>query len=545
MKKTAVRHTEPAHLVLGTFALNILSLALPIMTLQIYDRILPNPDSGTLPLLICGVIIAIMIETCLRIARAWMMGWNGAVYEHRLAGKAMNHILAADIFQTTKTGAGGFLHRMSAISRLKDFKNGYVCVTMTELIFVPVFLGLIIYIAAPLAFIPLSLLLIFTGISSMQGKRIREELKKREQADDIRYDFMIDCLNGIHTLKSFALEHLLARRYEKLQEESGFASFRTAEASTAAFNTGTMLSHIMMAAVISFGAIAVVGGTITTGALIATLQLSGRLMQPVQRALALWTRYQDISIARGKVQDIFDLPAYHRKNTAELPAPSGRIDARNLSFGTVLKDISLSVGQGECIAIGGPAGSGKTTLMEILAGLYPADRGELILDGAPIDQYPMPQLIRHIGYLASDASVFRGTIRDNITCFGSIAEADAQSIARMLHVDRDVASLPQGFDTMLQPGSAGIIPPGLRQRIALTRTLASRPKIILFDEADRALDRDGYNLVFSLMGRLRGKATIIIASEDSNITALADRHYTLQDGTLLEKNAAPERKAAS
>src|SRR5688572_8214905 len=121
-------YAEPANLVLGTVALNILSLALPIMTLQVYDRILPNPDSGTLPLLIVGVSIALLLETCLRIARAWILGWNGAVYEHEMSAAAMRHILSADVSRSERVGTGEFLHRMAAIGKLRDFHNGYVMV---------------------------------------------------------------------------------------------------------------------------------------------------------------------------------------------------------------------------------------------------------------------------------------------------------------------------------------------------------------------------------------------------------------------------------
>ena len=533
--------TETGHLFFATVAINLLSLSLPIMTLQVYDRILPNPESGTLPVLIMIVSLAICCETLLRLARAWMMGWSGAVYEHKLSETAMQRILAADVSRSAPCGVGEFLHRLTAIGKVKEFENGYVLVTMTELAFIPVFLAVIAYIALPLVIVPVALLAIFVAVSVWQGKRLQRAMDERDRRDDKRYDFLIECLKGIHTLKAFALESLFARRYEHLQEQSGKASFRTAEASTAAFNFGTMISHLMMAAVMTVGAMAAISGYVTTGALIASLQLSGRLMQPAQRGLSLWARYQEISIAQKKIAEIFKMPRLKHSPIAELPAPTGYLSVQSVTCRKLLNDVSLDMVPGDTIAIRGASGSGKTMLMEMLAGLYPPDSGRIMIDGVDINSYPPEELSRHIGYIATDGAIFHGTIRDNMTRFGTISEAAALDIARRLHVDREIALLPSGFDTVLQPQGGDQVPPGLRQRIAMTRILAAHPKIILFDESDRALDRDGYNLVFGLLAQISRHTAIVLVTDDANLTALAKRRYQLIGGKLFEDTAADDR----
>lgn len=533
--------TEKGHLFFATVAINILSLSLPIMTLQVYDRILPNPESGTLPVLMAIVCLAILCETLLRLARAWMMGWSGAVYEHKLSESAMQRILSADVARSAPCGVGEFLHRLTAISKVKEFQNGYVLVTVTELAFIPVFLLVIAYIALPLVVIPLALLMVFVAVSAWQGKRLQRAMDARERYDDKRYDFLIECLKGIHTLKAFAMESLLTRRYEHLQEQSGKASFRTAEASTAAFNFGTMISHLMMAAVMTVGAMAAISGYVTTGALIASLQLSGRLMQPAQRGLSLWARYQEIAIAQKKITEIFKMPRLQHAPVADLPAPTGYLSVQSITCRKIFSDVSLDMVPGDAIAIRGASGSGKTMLMEMLAGLYPPDSGKILIDGLDITQYPPEELSRHIGYIATDGAIFHGTIRDNMTRFGTISEAAALDIARRLHVDREVALLPAGFDTILQPQGGDPVPPGLRQRIAMTRILAAHPKIILFDESDRALDRDGYNLVFGLLAQISRHTAIVLVTDDANLTALAKRRYHLVGGKLLEDTSASDR----
>ncbi len=526
---------DTPRLLLSSIALNLLTFALPIMTLQIYDRILPNPDSGTLPVLMAGVAAAVALEAALRLARAWMIGWNGAVYEQRTAGAAMRHLMAADPGSTAGLGTGEFLNRMAAIGKMKDFHNGYSISTIVDLAFIPVFLGVIFYIARPLALILVFMLLIFALVSVRQGCRLRGALERRDAVDDRRYDFMIECLKGIHTIKSFSLENLFARRYDLLQERSGIASLRAAEASTAAFNAGTLLSHLMMAMVITAGAVFAIKGLVTAGALVATLQLSGRLMQPVQRGLVLLAKYEDFLVARKKLDTIFSLPLAAVSPAPEMPDRFGTLSVRHVSSGTLLKDINLDLEIGDVVVIGGIDAAAKTELMEILAGLRPAEAGDVLVDGLDIHAYPPQNLVAHVGYLPPEGALFRGTIRDNITGFGSLQTASAQELSHLLGVDTDVARLPAGFDTMLQADGADPVTPGLRQRIALSRILAARPRVILFDEADRGLDRIGYDALFRLLARLARKTAMVIISDDANMVSLATRRYTLRGGQLVEE----------
>ena len=540
---------KTADLLLSTLAINILSLALPTMTLQVYDRILPNPGSGTLPVLIAGVCVAVILETIMRLGRAYGMGWSGAAYEHRLSCQAMNHMLKSDLSAPTSHGIGEHMNRLAAIGRLKDFYNGYSLVTMFELLFVPLFLALTVYIAGPLAIVPVIVLMAFTVVSYHQGKTLRRELEARDLTDDQRYNFLIESLEGIHSLKSFGLENIFSRRYEALEEKSTVANFRVTESSARAFDTAAIFSHLMVAGVIGAGAVFVLEGMISTGALIATILLSGRMMQPVQRALALWAKYQDYTLSRSKAESIFEVPL-HPSASAQTasPAREGTLALNNVSFRRadnepwLLKDINLTLNPGECVSLASDNSPSLAALLDMIAGVYAAKTGDIRIDGQNVLQYPSKDLINHVGYVQSEGMIFRGTIRDNLTCFGQIAEDKVQEMAALFQVDTDIASLPSGFDTFLNGNSTDTIPPGLKQRISMVRVLAPKPRLILFDNADRSLDRSGYNLVYNLLARLKGKATIILSSDDHNLTAQASRFYFLTDGRLVEQSPHSDSK---
>lgn len=528
-------------LLLSSLTINILSLALPTMTLQIYDRILPNPGSGTLPVLITGVCVAVVLETVMRLARSYSMGWAGAAYEHRLSCEAMNHILRSDLAAPVSYGIGEHMNRLSAIGRLRDFYNGYSVTTIFELLFVPLFIGLIIYIAGPLSVVPVAVLMIFTLVSYMQGKTLRRALEERDEIDDRRYNFLIESLEGIHSLKSFGLENIFARRYEALEERSTIANFRVTEDSARAFDTASIFSHLMVAGVIGAGAVFVLQGMISTGALIATILLSGRIMQPVQRALALWAKYQDYSLSRQKVESIFEIPLHPSlPDEGVSPVREGALSMDNVSFRRsdaspfLLQKVNLTLERGECVCVSSDHTPSLAALLDILAGLYAPTTGEIKVDGKNILRYPSKELINHVGYIQSEGMIFRGTIRDNLSCFGQIPDDKVQEMAALFQIDRDIAGLPSGFDTYLNGNATDTIPPGLKQRIAMVRVLAPKPRIILFDNADRSLDRDGYNLVYNLLARLMGKATLVISSDDYNLTSQASRFFSIEKGILTE-----------
>ena len=525
-------------LVASTVAINLLSLGLPILTLQVYDRILPNPESSTLSVLIIGVAVAIALEAGLRLARAYTIEWAGAVTEHRLSCAAIDHLLRADLSRVGPHGVGEQLHRLGAIGKLKDFHNGQSVTVMLELGFILIFLALITYIAGWLVVVPLAVVGLLVACGFVHGRTLRGALSARDAKDDARYNFLIESLERVHTLKAFALERAFQRRYERFAEGSARANFMTTEAAAKTFNTGAVFANLMVIAVVAVGASIVLAGEMTSGALIATVLLSGRVVQPVQRALALWARYQDYRNARSRVGMLFETPVTATAMVRSDVSKLGSVELRNVSFRYgndakwVLEKVDLSLAPGDIVAVSGAQGSGKSTLVSLLANIVPPTIGEALVNDVPVQEIGDKFIGDHVGYLMTEGVIFRGTIRENITRFGTVDEKGAREVASLLQVDKDVARLPAGFETRLEGSAVDTIAPGLRQRIAFTRALATKPRILLFDQADRALDRAGYNLVFSLLNRLRGKVTMVPISDDQNITALADRHYVIENARL-------------
>ncbi len=526
--------------ILSTLAISILSLALPITTLQVYDRILVNKGTGTLFVLILGVCVAIMLETALRIGRTYILIRSGAAYEHRMSVRFVEQMILARSGKMKFTGVGDFLHNMATISRLREFYTGQQLVTYVELMFVPVYLAMVFYISGSLVLVPVLILSVFAVLAMRNGSQLKNYLQYRENADDKRFNFLVETLEGIHSLKALGLERLFSRRYEQMEASSSRANFQLSRHISKTYNSGGLFSNIMVVAVISVGAYMVLAGELTNGALIAALLLSGRLMQPVQKGLALWTRFQGFKIAQANMRAAISTPRKEilkRKNAYELTS-EGQIELKKISFvcnvtgRTILNDVRLDLKRGESLLITGAHGAGKSVLLKLMCGALAPTSGTINLDGEDIRTFGARELVNHVACLETSPSLLRGSIRHNISSFGLADPVKVNSVARLMGVDTEVAKLPGGFDTFVTGNQSDTISPSLCQRIAITRDLATKPRLILFDNADRSMDFEGYLAVYQLLARLKSSVTMVICSDDENLRALTDRHYHLVNGRL-------------
>jgi ATP-binding cassette, subfamily C, bacterial LapB len=540
--KPARFNTHNGTLILTTVAINILALAVPVTTLQVYDRIVRNPGStGTLDVLVAGVCIVILLDIALRLSRSYLLSFNGARYVHQVTVTGMRHVLAFDGRHCATHNVAAGLNSFAAIRSLRDNFSGHTLTVAVDVAFVPIYLAVIWSIGGAIVLVPLVVILLFTLFSVRVGLLLKRQLESRRALDDKRYDFLIRTLNAIHSVKALAAEHLHLRRYEALHDESCRANHRLSLLATSSFNKSSLFSQIMKASVVGAGAYEVIHGQLTVGALIAVVLVSSRIMQPIQRGLVLWVQYQDVQLAKRKVQEIFATPRMEKRVTQRQPIYSGCLEFKNLTFQftdagpPLLGRISLKLGRGDAISIGGHPGSGKSTLLKVIAGMYRCTGGDVLIDGISINEISSEQTQRIIGLLSAAGTVFRGTIRDNVTRFGAIPFSEAVEVIATLGLKQEFSRLPQGFDTPLAGTITDPISPGLKQLIAILRVLVNKPRIILFDNADMYLDQVSYQRLYRALATIKRHTTLVIVSNDQNFLSLADRDFLLRNGSLSEK----------
>ncbi len=526
----------------ASFFINVLSLAMPLSLLQIYDRILPNTSFNTLAMLVGGIGIALLLEAVLRVGRSYLSGWMGARFEHMAGCAAVERILSTSVNEFEKEGSGVHLERMSALSTLKEFYAGQAIMALFDLPFAFIFLMLISYLAGGLVLVPIVLVALFAFNAWRIGTKLRKAISERMVADERRFNFIIEVLGGIHTLKSMAMETQMLRRYERLQEACASTDYTVTRHSSSAMNLGALFSQLTMFAVVGVGSTYVIDGQLTVGGLAACTMLSGRAMQPLQRAVGIWARFQAIQLARGKMREIFEMEP---ETEGGLPVVGnefeGDIELRGvgLKFSpdqpSLFEGVNLTVRPGEIIGISGGNSSGKSSLLYLMMGAMRTSQGQVLIDGQDINELDPTSVRRKIAYLPQHGVLFNGSILENLTMFKPELEEKALKIARLLGLDDVVARMPFGYDTNVGNGAHDSLPRGIKQRIAIGRALMSDPVVLLFDEANAAMDSAGDKVLTDFLEQAHGKRTLILVSHRPSLLRMADRVYDLTDGKFSER----------
>jgi len=533
-------------LMLASTFVNLLALAMPLTLLQVYDRIIPSDAAGTLILLVIGIGTALILEALLRLGRSYVSGWMGARFDHLAGCAALERLLNVSIVDYERIGSGVHLERMDALGTLKEYYAGQTFITLVDVPFAVIYLAALTYLAGHLVMVPITLMVLFTLTALWVGTKLKAALEDRMNADDRRFSFIIEVLGGVHTVKGLAMEEQMLRRYERLQETCADADYHVAMHSSNANSVGALFSQLVLFCVVGYGATFVIDGELTVGGLAACTMLAGRSMQPMQRLVGVWTRYQSVELARERIRELFTMEVEKPPGLPKLPPIRGDIKVENLTFTfgrnkdgddipPLFEGISLYADAGETVGISGGNASGKTSLLYLTMGILMPTEGRVLADGHDLMDFD-PSSIRHqIAYLPQEGTLFNGTLLENITMFREEKVQDAFDVAKLLGLDSVVAHMPQGYDTPVGDGASDKLPRGIKQRIAIARALVDKPRVLLFDEANSSMDSAGDAMLKTLLERLKGRVTMILVTPRPSLLTLADRIYDIEESSLRER----------
>lgn len=529
-------------LILCSVLLNLLGVALPIFTLQVYDRVLPNAAQDTLLLLTVLLFTVLIGESLMRGIRTALTSWAGARYEHGAGCAGIERLLAADYKAAGADTAGTHLERLGAIDRLREFYANQGAIILIDLPFALLFTLIIWAVAGPLAWMTVAVFIGFGLVAAIVGRVLHRAVDDRAESDKRRTSFMIEVLSSITTIKALTMEPLMMRRYERLLDGASTAAFRVTYLSALSQALGSFFSNLAIVVVMVYGSLLVIDSQMTVGQLACSSLLAGRVMQPLLRAMGIWSNFQSVRLAEeqiAKLQAMPQEPGGLKRGAGIVKA--GRIDLRDVSLDDgngrpLLDHVTLSISAGETIGIVGADTSDRNAILLLIAGLLRPTGGEILYDGTALqsaDARPGPD---EIGLLPRNATVFQGSLLDNLTMFRRGAAADtALRLAERLGLDGFIATLANGYETQVNGGQTETLPGGVRQRIAIIRALVEQPRIILFDEANNGLDRNSNEQLLALLSELKGSSTIVLVSYQPSMLRLADRMFELHDGKLIER----------
>ena len=521
----------------ATFALNLLALALPLVVLQIFDRVIPFEATETLFFLFVGLCVVAVLEFVLKTARTVLLGSSGKAFENKLCGQFMQATLNADPEAFAKTTPAAHLDQFGAIAQLRGFYAGQGRILAIDLPFTAIFVAMIWLIGGWLVLVPVGcMVLLFLFKTSLQAAQ-SSIFEQRRILDSRRYSFLAEALSQIRTLKANTMEPQILRRYELLQEQTTDISHRIIKFSGMSQSFGALFSQLAVAAMGLFGSYLIIIEQIGVAELAACMLLNGRTVQPMLKALGLWVQSENISAAKAKFQNACAI-------TARPVVPNHAADLKgSVSFkGTALKqpdtdtllfeDINVALPAGQCLMVSGNGGAGKSSFLKLVLGEISPSYGHVMIDGKPASDFLGTRGKGGIGYIDHTPVVFSGTVLENISAFGDGDTIEfALELALQLGIEKFIHRLPLGYNTQIHSSPALTNNRAAMQGISLVRALAVRPKVLLINNIGAAMDDKTKAAFETYMHKQKGQTTLIIAEETASFVKLADQFVDLDAAT--------------
>jgi len=560
LPKMRVRHSPsgkwvsspglPRDVVVASVVANIMSLAMPLAILQVYDRVLPNASTDTLLVLMLGVSGVLIADACIKISRAAVVGRLGAGFNHQAHSELFRRVLDAEPTQFSKTPVSVQVHQLRSLQSIADHYGDQGRLLAIDLPAGGIFLAVLIFIAGPLALVPVCLLAIFMLFALNRNKVLQQVVSDRADQDDRKSDFILEVLSGAKTVKSQAMEALIMRRFERLQRATAGLSAKYMRLSGQSRDASALFGILTTVFVVLFGALMTIHGNFSVGGVAASTLLSGQFVQPFLRAINQLTDMQRLKHDFQQVQDLFELPEV----SPQEPLPhetdgSIRLDNVSVEVGdaarNILHDVNLTVASGQFVGFRGSDGSGKSTLMKILTGELVPTKCTVTVGGLQYDSAYQQALRKTVAFIDNQSAIFNGTILENITMFGAVSDiAHARMAAKLIGLEKEIHLLPRGYETQLGSDLGGKVPTATLQRICIARALASEPKILILDEANAQLDQHAEKSLVDALTRLKGYLTVVIISHRPSMIAVADRQFELRDGQVLSLDQTGTKEPA-
>ncbi len=520
-------------------AVNVLMLATPIFTLQVFETVVPSGSIETLTLLALLALAAVIAMMLIEIVRDRIMLRAALWLDHELGQHLLSNGLKAGL------QADEMHSEIKSLSALRTFLTGPLMLALFDAPWVPLFLGALLLLHPLMGLVGLvaAILLLMAGaaLSLFTGALMEETQRSAERAEGWwRTVAGRGPLAGALGLGTGAAEQWEATN------RSHIAGAYSIGKRTSFIKAGARaLRVVTQIAVYGIGAWLVIRGELSPGALVASAILLARALAPLEVSVAA---FRSAGIA---------LRAYRRlkqhapdvRSTAIGDADAGaegHIALSGVSYyypsrsTPALHDVELTLQPGECLAIVGPNGSGKSTLAAMLAGALTPRTGTCLLDGVPVAAWQRTSALPPIGYLPDDAVVIEGTVHANIARFREASQLAVVRAAIRTGVHETLLTLPNAYDTMVGPGGAGL---SLRERraVALARAAFGSPRLLVLDEPEIGLDAGAIRHLARHLAELKSAGIgLVIATQDQRLTGLADRMIVLKDGRVQASGAAAD-----
>ncbi len=527
--------------VLGAALLiNVFALVMPIFSMNVYDRVVPNNATETLWMLALGVLLVVGMDFMMRLLRGHFIDLASARIDVKLSALIMERVLGMRL-EAKPASVGSFTSNLRSFESVRDFIASATVTALIDFPFALIFLLVILWISWPLVLIPIVGLIVGVIYAYVVQHKMHELSETTYRAAALRNASLVESLTALETIKTQGAEGVVQNKWERT---SAFLSRTNAQMrllSASATNGAATITQIVSVALIVAGVYLIHERMLTMGGLIAVNMLGGRAIAPLGQAVGMLMQFQNARMSLETLDKLMAQPVERPDASAFIHRPEieGEIEFRDVSFSypgqdePALQNVSLRIAPGEHVVILGRTGSGKTTLQKLMLGLYQPTAGAVRIDGIDLRQLDPADLRRNVGFVGQDATLFYGTLRENIAIGAPYADDSAiVHAAEIAGLTQFVNRHPKGFDMLI--GERGeSLSGGQRQEVAIARAVLMDPPVLFFDEPTSAMDFTTEAAFKERLRRFAAHKTMVIVTHRSSLIDLATRMIVVDDGRIV------------
>ena len=523
-----------------------LMLVMPMFTQVIVDKVVVHQNISMLNMMLLGMVLFSLFETAVSFMRGFLLAFLSMKADQSLIVQLYRHLLSLPLKFFEERTIGDLLARFGENQKIRDFVSGAGITVILDALFTVVYFGIICLYNISFGMAVAVYLILFVALIVAYTPLLKQLSRRVFNKHVESNSFLVESLMGIEKIKAAAAEHRTRWKWEILFTDTLNVKFHELLAVNATQTLSRLVQLAGQVLLLWLGANLVIQQKLTVGQLMALNMLIGMVTAPVMRIVEMWDHLQDVNISLERLGDILEAepeePDPAKK--IKLPQMRGAIKFEAVTFrysdladSNVLSNVSFEVSPGQMVAIVGRSGSGKTSILKLLQGLYLPVSGRIYIDGRDITQVYLTQLRKNIGVVSQHEYLFRGSVRENLSLYKPEASLEEMiEAATIAGVHDFINQLPNGYDTPLNEGGFNLSG-GQRQRLAIARAILHRPKILIFDEATSALDSESERRIQNAMEHIRKDRTMFVVAHrlstvtDADVIIVIDRGQIVEQGT--------------
>lgn len=532
---------------LVTLGINLLGLAAPLFFQNIIDKVLVHNTLDTLTILVIGFVVVSCWETIFSWLRTRLYSETSQKIDVELGAKLFRHLLGLPLGYFEARRVGDIAMRVRQLETIREFLTNASLSVFIDPLFTIVFLAVMWFYSTRLFLISALTIPAYFAVAVLVTRPLRARIEEKFERGAANNALLIESIGGIQTVKAGAVEPQWQDRWERQLAGYSVASQKVINIGNTGSQLIQLISKLNMAAILYFGAEAVINRDMTVGGLVAFNMFAQRVSAPVIRLAQLWQDFQQVRIAIARLGDVLNQPVEPGSGSrTALPAIRGDIafEAVRFRYGLegpwTLDDINLTIAAGTSLGIVGSSGSGKSTLTKLLQRLYVPAAGRLLIDGVDSGQIDPAWLRRQIGVVLQENLLFNRSIRENIALANpAMALEQVIAAATLAGAHEFIVRLPQGYDTPVEERGTNLSG-GQRQRLAIARALITNPRILILDEATSALDAESEEIIQANLKAIADGRTVIIIAHRLSAIRQCNSIITLEGGRIIERGSHAE-----